>query len=71
MLHFHHQATAYASLDLMERVPSIVTLDCTQSCVLQEARSALDRWSIGFKVRRDGAIFRRAAALVSASRWAA
>jgi len=70
VLHFHRQATAYSSLDLMTRVPSIVSIDCTQSCVLQDATSALERWSFGFNVRRDGEIFDRAAAIVSTSHWA-
>lgn len=70
VLHFHRQATAYASLDLMERIPSIVSIDCTQSCVLQDALSARERWSLGFNVRRDGEIFRRAFAIVSTSHWA-
>jgi starch synthase len=70
VLHFHRQATAYASLGLMQRVPTIVSIDCTQTCVLQDATSAAERWSLGFNVRRDGEIFRRAAAIVSTSRWA-
>lgn len=70
VLHFHRQATAYASLDLMERVPSIVSIDCTQSCVLQDVTTARERWSLGFNVRRDGEIFRRAFAIVSTSHWA-
>src|SRR5438105_3469718 len=71
VLHFHRQATAYASLDLMERVPAIISADCTQSCMTQDATSALERWSLGFNVRRDGAIMRRAAAIVSTSHWTA
>ena len=71
VLHFHRQATAYAALDLMRRVPSIVSIDCTQTCVLQDAATAAERWSLGFNVRRDGEIFRRAAAIVAASQWTA
>src|SRR5688500_5758032 len=37
VLHFHRQATAYASLDLLDRRPAIVSMDCTQTCVLQDA----------------------------------
>jgi glycosyltransferase involved in cell wall biosynthesis len=70
VLHFHRQATAYASLDLMTRVPSIVSIDCTQTCVLQDATSALERWSFQYNVRRDGEILERAAAIVSTSHWA-
>ena len=69
VLHFHRQATAYDALDLMERIPSIVSIDCLQTCVLQDASSALERWSLDFNVRRDGEILRRAAAIVSASHW--
>lgn len=70
VLHFHRQASAYASLDLIARVPTIVSIDCTQTCVLQDATSALERWSLHCNVRRDGAILRRAAAIVATSRWA-
>ncbi|HEX9367802.1 MAG TPA: glycosyltransferase family 4 protein [Vicinamibacterales bacterium] len=71
VLHFHRQATAYVSLDLMARLPSIVSIDCTQTCVVQDATSALERWSYRFNVRRDGEILKRAAAIVSTSRWTA
>jgi glycosyltransferase involved in cell wall biosynthesis len=71
VLHFHRQATAYASLDLMERRPAIVSMDCTQTCALQGAHGDVERWSIGFNVRHDGEIFRRAAAIVATSHWAA
>jgi glycosyltransferase involved in cell wall biosynthesis len=71
VLHFHRQATAYASLDLMEKRPAIVSIDCTQTCVLQDAHNGAERWSLQFNVRRDGEIFRRAAAIVATSRWAA
>jgi glycosyltransferase involved in cell wall biosynthesis len=54
----------------MARVPAIVSIDCTQTCMLQDASSAAERWALGFNVRRDGEIFRRAAAIVSTSRWA-
>jgi glycosyltransferase involved in cell wall biosynthesis len=70
VLHFHRQATAYGSLDLMARVPSIVSFDCTQECVAGPA-GRLERATYAPNVRIDGAIFRRAAALVSTSRWAA
>jgi glycosyltransferase involved in cell wall biosynthesis len=52
-------------------VPSIVSIDCTQACVLQGTTSALERWTLQFNVRRDGEILRRAAAIVSTSHWTA
>jgi glycosyltransferase involved in cell wall biosynthesis len=71
VLHFHRTATAYGSLGVMRTVPSIVSLDCTQQCVIQTAPTALERATYAPNVRMDGAIFRRAAALVATSRWAA
>jgi alpha-maltose-1-phosphate synthase len=71
VIHFHRQATAYGSLDLMRRVPSIVSIDCTQACVLQQARSRVERASYVPNVRRDGAVFEAASRIVAASQWAA
>jgi glycosyltransferase involved in cell wall biosynthesis len=71
VIHFHRQATAYASLGLMRRIPSVVSMDCTQECVEQDAASAIERASYGPNVRFDGAVFRRATAIISTSRWAA
>ena len=71
VLHFHRQATAYGSLDLMRRVPSIVSIDCTQECVLQTATSAAERRSYAWNMKLDGAVFRHAAAIVATSEWAA
>lgn len=70
VLHFHRQATAYGSLDLMRRIPSIVSIDCTQACVLQTATSAAERASYVPNIRLDGTVFRRAAAIVATSHWA-
>jgi alpha-maltose-1-phosphate synthase len=70
VLHFHRQATAYGSLKLMRTIPSVVSIDCTQDAVLQEATSPAERASYGPNIRMDGAIFRRAAAVVATSRWA-
>lgn len=70
VIHFHRQATAYGSLDLMRHVPSVVSMDCTQACVLEPAASPLERRTYAPNVRIDGAIFRRAAQIVATSRWA-
>ena len=71
VIHFHRQATAYGSLDLMRRLPSIVSIDCTQDCVLEAAASAVERASYLPNIRIDGTVFRRAAAIVATSHWAA
>jgi glycosyltransferase involved in cell wall biosynthesis len=71
VLHFHRQAVAYGSLDLMRRIPSIVSTDCTQDCVIDGARTGFERATYALNARIDGAIFRRAAAIVATSEWAA
>jgi glycosyltransferase involved in cell wall biosynthesis len=70
VLHFHRQGTAYGSLGLMKRIPSIVSIDCTQTCAMQAAPQR-EHWTFAPNVRMDGAVFRRAAAIVAISRWAA
>lgn len=71
VLHFHRQATAYASLDLMHRIPSIVSCDTTQQYVANQAASRLEARSYGPNIRRDGKIFRAAKLIISVSEWAA
>lgn len=70
VLHFHRQATAYGSLDLMSRIPAIVSFDCTQEPVVRPA-PRIERLTYRPNVRADGIIFRRAFALIAASQWAA
>jgi len=71
VLHFHRQATAYASLDRMRRTPSIVSIDCTQRCVIEAASTPFERATYRPNVVRDGEMFRAAALIVSTSEWAA
>jgi glycosyltransferase involved in cell wall biosynthesis len=54
----------------MKRIPSIVSIDCTQTCAKQAA-PAREQWTFAPNVRMDGAVFGRAAAVVAISRWAA
>lgn len=71
VLHFHRQATAYASLERMRRTPSIVSIDCTQGYMIGKATSRAEARSYLPNVRRDGQIFRAAELIISTSRWAA
>ena len=71
VLHFHRQATAYASVARMRVTPSIVSMDCTQRPLLGAAKSELERRTYGPNVRRDGEIFRAAKLIVCTSQWAA
>jgi len=70
VLHFHRQPTAYASLDVMRRIPSIVSIDSTQRCVLQHSRTRLESLSYTPNINQDGRIFRAARLIVSTSDWA-
>lgn len=71
VLHFHRQATAYASISLMRRVPSLVSIDCTQDIVVDAATSRLERWTYQPNIRAESRIFEAAAAVISTSQWAA
>lgn len=71
VLHFHRQGTAYRSLARMKRVPSIVSIDGTQSMFSNTAASSIAKLSYAPGVRRDGRVFAAAKLIVSASDWAA
>jgi len=71
VLHFHRQGTAFGSLRLMARVPSIVSIDATQDIMIDAAPSPIEKWSYAPNAMMDGSVFRAAKAIVSASRWAA
>ncbi len=71
VLHFHRQATAYASLPRMRVTPSIVSIDCTQRLLVERANSPLEARTYALNAARDGAVFRAARLIIAASRWAA
>jgi glycosyltransferase involved in cell wall biosynthesis len=68
---FFRQPSAYASLSLIRRVPSIVDIDCTQECVRASMSGGLARATLAPGVRRDGQIFNAASLIVTSSQWAA
>jgi glycosyltransferase involved in cell wall biosynthesis len=71
VFHFHRQATAYGSLDLMRRVPSIVSIDTTQDILLNARTTMAERLSYVPNFAMDARILAAAAAIVSTSQWAA
>ena len=71
VLHFHTQATAYASLGRMKRTPTIVSIDATERQASLEMTSPLARWTYRPNIRHDGLAFRAARAIIATSRWAA
>ena len=71
VIHFHRQATAYGSVRLMRRIPSVVSIDCTQDIVVDAALSSLERWTYRPNIRAEERIFAASAAVISTSQWAA
>jgi glycosyltransferase involved in cell wall biosynthesis len=71
LVHFHTQATAYASLARMTRTPAIVSIDATARQASLETTSALSRATYRANIRHDGLVFRAARAIIATSRWAA
>jgi glycosyltransferase involved in cell wall biosynthesis len=71
VIHFHPQPAAWGSLRRMRSTPCIVSIDATQRLAAAEAPGRLRRLEHAPGARRDAAVFRRAAAIVSPSRWAA
>jgi starch synthase len=71
VLHFHTQASAYASLRRMRQTPSIVSIDCTQGLASREAESSVGRVTYLPNIVHDALVFRRAAVITCTSRWAA
>jgi starch synthase len=71
VIHFHTQATAYASLGRMRRTPSVVSIDVTQRLASAEAPAGLARLDYAPNAAMDRLVFRAAAAITATSRWAA
>lgn len=71
VLHFHTQATAFASVNRMRRTPSIVSIDITQGLASAEVPDGPMRWQYAACAARDRAVFRAARGIVVTSRWAA
>ncbi len=71
VLHFHRQATAYASVSRMRTTPSIVSIDCTPRLLVERANGPLEARSYAPNATRDGEIFRAARLIIATSQWAA
>jgi len=71
VLHFHTQASAYASLGRMKHTPAIVSIDATQQLASLEAASSLAKLTYKPNMSHDGRVFAHAAAITATSEWAA
>ena len=70
VIHFHRQAAAYALTRRMLRTASVVSIDCTQRCIVQTATTDWERWTYRPNASWDGRIFSRTQYVVSTSQWA-
>jgi alpha-maltose-1-phosphate synthase len=71
LLHFHTQATAYASLARMRTTPSVVSIDLTQRLAAASARGRMAALEHAPNAAMDRRVFLRARAVVTTSRWVA
>lgn len=71
VLHFHTQASAYASIGRMKHTPAIISIDATQHLASLEAGSALSKLTYRPNMSHDGRVFAHAAAITATSEWAA
>ena len=71
VLHFHTQASAYASVGRMKHTPAIVSIDATQQLASLEAGSSLSKLTYKPNMSHDGRVFAHAAAITATSEWAA
>lgn len=67
VLHFHTQPLAYLSLDLMERWPTVVSLDRTIMQVAEEKTHPQLHWTYRPHYEIEKQVFQKAAAIVSFS----
>lgn len=71
VLHFHTQVSAYCSLDLMRRIPTVLSGDMTSALVAREAQGAAPAWTYTPNIALERTLYRAAAHIVLWSEWAA
>lgn len=71
VLHFHTQVSALLSLDLMRRVPTVITGDATAALIAKQPGIPGRQWTHAPSLRADRQVFQAAAKVVMWSEWAA
>jgi len=71
VVHFHTQCLALLSNALMQRIPTVVTVDMTAMQTAEQQAPRSSRWTYAPSFALERATFRRAAAIVTFSEWAA
>lgn len=71
VLHFHTQVSAYGALDLMRRIPTVLSGDMTSALVAREAQAAAPAWTYAPNIALEQRLYHAAAHVVLWSEWAA
>jgi glycosyltransferase involved in cell wall biosynthesis len=71
VLHLHSQNLALLSVDLMRRIPTVITADMTAMQTAEQHAPPGWRWTYAPNRRLEGEAFRSARAIVTFSAWAA
>ncbi len=71
VVHMHTQAIAMLSLDVMTRIPTVISADGTSVQMAAQQLREPWRWTFAGNHALERAVFRRAAAVVAFSQWAA
>jgi starch synthase len=67
---FHTQTAAFACVDLMAKVPALVSTDITNAQASREWNIPASRWTYWPSIRWERAVFRQARAIATFSEWA-
>lgn len=71
VLHVHTQAISFLSLDIMRRIPTVLSADGTSFQMAEQQLGPRHRWTFAVNHALERLAFRSAAAVVAFSRWAA
>jgi glycosyltransferase involved in cell wall biosynthesis len=69
-LHFHTYILAFLSMDLLKKIPTVVSLDMTTSLAAQEQTDPNFQWTYAPNLYLGKQVFENAAKIVTRSQWA-
>jgi len=69
-LHFHTQLLAFLSVDLLRKIPTIVSIDMTNFQASQEKTNPNFRWTYNPNILLEKRVFEAAARVITTTKWA-
>jgi glycosyltransferase involved in cell wall biosynthesis len=69
-LHFHTQLLAFLSVDLLRKIPTIVSIDMTNFQASQENTNPKFRWTYNPNIILEKRVFEAAARVITTTEWA-